>query len=87
MSDARRHFCKLCGSALYVSDPRWPDLVHPFASAIDTALPTPPEVVHMMLDFAVPWAEVPDGPNDRRFAEYPDESIEDWHNRHGLDGA
>ena len=85
--DAHRHFCKLCGSALYVSDPRWPDLLHPFASAIDTALPTPPEVVHIMLDFAVPWAEVPDGPKDRHFAEYPDESIEDWHKRHGLDGG
>ena len=86
-SDAHRHFCKHCGSALYVSDPRWPDLVHPFASAIDTALPTPPEYVHMMLDSAVPWAEVPDGPDDRRFAQYPGDSIEDWHKRHGLHGG
>jgi len=85
--DAHRRFCKLCGSALYISDPRWPDLVHPFASAIDTALPAPPEVVHIMLDFAAPWAEVPDSANNRHFAEYPHESIEDWHKRHGLDGA
>ena len=39
-SPAERRFCSRCGSALWVSDPRWPDLVHPFASAIDTPLPT-----------------------------------------------
>ncbi|MFQ5959289.1 MAG: GFA family protein, partial [Alphaproteobacteria bacterium] len=38
-SPARRRFCKLCGSALWLFDPRWPELVHPFASAIDTPLP------------------------------------------------
>ena len=37
-SSARRHFCRVCGSALWVSDPDWPALVHPFASAIDTPL-------------------------------------------------
>ena len=42
LSDAHRHFCKHCGSALYVSDPRWPDLVHPFASAIDSGFSPPP---------------------------------------------
>jgi hypothetical protein len=38
-SPARRHFCKHCASALWVFDPRWPELLHPFASAIDTELP------------------------------------------------
>src|SRR5210317_117635 len=33
LGSARRHFCRLCGSALWVSDPAWPELVHPFASA------------------------------------------------------
>ena len=47
-SSTRRHFCGRCGSALWVSDPAWPDLVHPFASAIDTDLPRPPERVHIM---------------------------------------
>ena len=23
LSEARRHFCKLCGSALWLADPRW----------------------------------------------------------------
>ncbi|WP_371304238.1 GFA family protein [Azospirillum sp. B510] len=79
-----RHFCKRCGTALWAEDPAWPELVHPFASAIDTPLPTPPERVHIMLDFKAPWVEVPSGPNDVHFARYPDESLEAWHRRHGL---
>ncbi|MEM7225114.1 MAG: GFA family protein [Pseudomonadota bacterium] len=83
-STARRHFCKKCGSALWVFDPRWPELIHPFASAIDTPLPTPPEQIHIMLDFKAPWVEVPAGP---RFTEYPEESLAKWHARHGLTSA
>ena len=83
-SPARRHFCKACGSALWVFDPRWPELVHPFASAIDTALPTPPERVHIMLDFKAPWVPVPSGPQDATFAAYPEDSLAQWHAKHGL---
>ena len=36
-SSARRYFCARCGSALWVWDPTWPELVHPHASAIDAA--------------------------------------------------
>ena len=35
-SSAIRSFCGECGSALWLFDPQWPELVHPFASAIDT---------------------------------------------------
>ncbi len=83
-SEARRHFCRHCGSALWVFDPRWPDLVHPFASAIDTALPVPPERVHIMLGSKANWVEVPEGARESHFEEYPAESIADWHARHGL---
>lgn len=83
-SPGRRHFCRHCGSALWVADPRWPEWVYPFASAIDSALPVPPETVHIMLDFAAPWVEIPRGRNHRHFPRYPDESIVDWHRRHGL---
>ena len=85
-SECRRHFCRRCGSALWVSDPRWPDLMHPFASAVDTPLPTPPERANIMLDFAVPWADVPTGDGEIRFAEYPAESIEAWHRARGIFG-
>ncbi len=38
---ADRHYCKRCGTPLWVSDEQWPELVHPFASVIDTELPKP----------------------------------------------
>jgi len=83
-SAARRHFCGICGSALWVFDPNYPELVHPFASAIDTPLPKPPQRDHIMLDYAAPWCEIPSGPNERHFPEFPEESLADWHQRHGL---
>jgi len=85
VSPAQRKFCKLCGSALWVWDPRWPELVHPFASAIDTALPVPPERTHLMVDSRAPWVEVHNGDTDKVFGDYPDESIAEWHKRHGLE--
>lgn len=83
-SSGQRHFCRCCGSALWLYDPTWPDLIHPHASAIDTPLPVPPDHVHMMLGSRTPWVEVARGPGDRCFDEYPDESLADWHTRHGL---
>ena len=65
-------------------DPRWPELVHPLASAIDTPLPTPPERTHLMLDSKPSWVEVHRGPRDRSYPGYPEESIADWHDRLGL---
>ena len=50
-----RSFCKICGTALWGWHPDWPDLLHPFASAIDTDLPVPPARSHIMLDFKAPW--------------------------------
>jgi hypothetical protein len=84
-SPARRYFCSSCGSALWVYDPRWPELVHPFASAVDTPLLEPPEMVRIMLEFAAPWCEIPEErEGERHFERYPEESIEEWHHRHGL---
>jgi hypothetical protein len=42
ISEMERNFCRFCGSCLWIYDPHWPDLVHPFASAIDTPSPNPP---------------------------------------------
>jgi hypothetical protein len=83
-SPAERHFCGVCGSALWLWDPRWPDLVHPHASAIDTPLPKPPERTHLLLDSKAPWVEVRADPQDKRFDGFPDESIAEWHERLGL---
>lgn len=84
-SPAQRHFCKHCGTALYVYDPRWPDLVHPFASAVDTPLPATPETQHIMLEAKPAWVEVlPADDQNIHFTGYPDQSIEDWHKSRGL---
>jgi len=83
-SPAQRSFCRNCGSALWLHDPRWPDLLHPFASAIDTPLPDPPQTVHIMLGSRANWVPVETRPGDQCFDAYPDESLEEWHHRHGL---
>ena len=81
LSPARRHFCAHCGSALWAWDPRWPELIHPFASAIDTPLPLPPERTHLMLASRANWVELHADPQDHQFESYPDESIAEWHTR------
>ncbi|GGI78072.1 GFA family protein [Legionella impletisoli] len=82
LSSGRRHFCKQCGSCLWVSDPNWPQLIHPFASAIDTPLPKAPETIHMMVEFAVSWCDIPD--KELKYQNYPPLSIEAWHKKHEL---
>lgn len=82
-SPAARHFCARCGSGLWLFDPRWPELVHPFASAIDTPLPKPSETTHIMLEFKAGWVDDPGASATRLHQRYPDESIEDWHIRTG----
>ncbi len=84
LSPAERRFCQLCGSALWVWDPRWPGLVHPFASAIDSELPRPPERTHLMLDFRASWVTAGQDTQDKLFPRYPDESIAAWHERLNL---
>lgn len=84
ISSAQRRYCTHCGSALWVFDPGWPDLVHPFASAIDTDLPVPPARTHLMLRYKASWVEPVIGPHDLAFDLYPEQSIEAWHKSRGL---
>jgi len=79
-----RHFCPKCGSALWVWDRRWAEWVYPFASAIDTKLPVPKERQHILLGSKANWVPVPKGRTEKRFREYPRESILDWHRKRGL---
>lgn len=83
-SKAERKFCLQCGSALWLWDPRWPELIHPHASAIDTPLPKPPEVVEGMLEFVANWVDVPKGKGHRHYQAFPFESLAEWHERQGL---
>ncbi|MER8381951.1 GFA family protein [Mesorhizobium sp. M0189] len=84
ISTGERSFCTKCGTALWLYDPTWPELVHPFASAIDTNLPKPPEKVHLMLKYKANWVEPDIGKGDKVFDVYPEESIADWHKRTGM---
>lgn len=84
ISSGERHYCTRCASALWLFDPEWPELIHPFASAIDSELPIAPSKVHLMLRFKPDWVVVEAGPEDRTFDLYPEESLEDWHKRNGV---
>lgn len=84
-SPAERNFCSKCGSPLWLWDPRWPNLLHPHASAIDSDLPVPPEHTHLMLDCRANWVQPCFREGDKQFAGYPDESIAEWHQRLGLE--
>ncbi len=53
---------RACGTALWLFIPEWPELIHPFASAIETMLPVPPAHAHVMLAFKAPWVEVTERP-------------------------
>ena len=83
-STAHRHFCKHCGSALWAWDEQWPEWVHPHASAIDTALPLAPERCHILLDSKANWVVADHGEKEHHFQHFPEESLQEWHRRHGL---
>lgn len=86
VSEAERVFCSRCGSCLWLFDPSWPELVHPFASAIDTELPPPSERVHVSLDSKASWVPLRRGQRDRHYQKFSGESLEEWHRRHGQGG-
>lgn len=84
ISTGERRFCRECGSALWLYDPTWPELVHPFASAIDTHLPKPQSRVHLMLKYKAGWVQPDIRTGDLAFDLYPSESIAEWHLRNGV---
>ena len=84
ISSGRRYFCAKCGTALWLWDPSWPELVHPHAGAIDTELPMPPDNVHCLIDSKASWVKIEGKPGDPQFANYPDMSLEKWHESKGL---
>ena len=83
-STGERNFCTRCGTALWLYDPRWPELVHPHASAVDTALPAAPERVHIFVADRPGWVPLPEGPAEIHFDQYPELSLAEWHRKHGL---
>lgn len=80
---SERNFCSNCGTMLWLWDGSWPELIHPFASAIDTDLPVPDEMVCIFEDSKPAWARYPEG-KKQVYKQYPTESLEDWHKKHNL---
>lgn len=87
LSNHKRHFCSECASCLWAYDDRYPDQIHPFASAIDTPLPKPDDYCHIMTDFKLNHVEIPQGSNIQRHARYPTLGIAEWHKQHGIYGT
>ncbi|KAK2752829.1 hypothetical protein FQN55_005961 [Onygenales sp. PD_40] len=79
---SERNFCSNCSAMLWLWDRQWPELIHPFASAIDTELPVPEEMVCVLADSKVPWARWPEG-KKVVYEGYPEESLEGYHKKNG----
>jgi len=84
ISTGERNFCPRCATALWLFDPSWPELIHPFASAIDTPLPAAPWRVHLMLADKPDWVPLQAGPQDECHDRYPALSLDEWHRKTGL---
>lgn len=69
---------------LWLWDKHWPELIHPFASAIDTDLPIPDELVCVRGDSKPAWVRWPEGKKSVFEGFNGDVSIEDWHKQKGL---
>jgi len=80
---SERNFCSNCSAMLWLWDKTWPELIHPFASAIDTELPMPDEMVCCMADSKPAWVRWPEGMKSI-YENYGDYSIEEWHKKHGV---
>lgn len=81
---SRRHFCKVCGTTLWIYNPTYAEFVYPCATAIDTPLPRTDEISHNMLGYKPDWIPVPEGPEHAHNTYYPEGGIEQWHRDRGL---
>ena len=68
---------------LWLWDKSWPELIHPFASAIDTELPIPEEMICVRGDSKPKWVRWPEGKKQVFQGFNGDVSIEQWHKDHG----
>ncbi|KAI9840051.1 MAG: hypothetical protein M1819_000244 [Sarea resinae] len=80
---SQRSFCSECSTMLWLWDAQWPELIHPFASSVDTELPAPPRMVCVMGGSKPDWVRWPEG--DKSVHEfYGETSLEGWHRKNGL---
>jgi len=81
---SQRSFCSNCSSMLWLWDHHWPELIHPFASAIDTELPVPEEMVCVRGDSKPKWVRWPEGKKSVHEGFNGEVSIEGWHRETGV---
>lgn len=80
---SERSFCSNCSTMLWLWDHHWPELIHPFAPAIDTELPVPDEMVCIMDSSKPAYVRWPEGKKTVHKL-YGNESLEGWHKKHNL---
>ncbi|KAI0267060.1 Mss4-like protein [Gloeopeniophorella convolvens] len=81
-ASSERHFCSKCSAMLWLWDETWPELLHPFASAIDEPELKPPEEMTVLMTGSAPaYVRLPEG-NKKTYKAYPTASLEEWHKKH-----
>ncbi|RDB14920.1 putative glutathione-dependent formaldehyde-activating enzyme [Hypsizygus marmoreus] len=81
IATSERNFCSKCSSMLWLYDETWPDLIHPFASAIDSPeLKAPETIVCIKLDSKPAYVRLPEG-NKKIYQGYGPDSLEKWHKK------
>ncbi|EYE91252.1 GFA family protein [Aspergillus ruber CBS 135680] len=80
---SERSFCSNCSTMLWLWDHHYPELIHPFASAIDTDLPVPKEMVCVMDSSKPNWVRWPEGAKSTH-EMFGGDSLEGWHKKHML---
>ncbi|KAJ3781323.1 Mss4-like protein [Lentinula aff. detonsa] len=84
IASSERNFCSKCSSMLWLYDEHWPELIHPFASAIDSPELEPPvTMVCIKLDSKPEYVRLPEGKKEI-YDGYGKYSLEDWHKEHNL---
>ncbi|KAJ7342970.1 Mss4-like protein [Mycena albidolilacea] len=84
VASSERNFCSKCSAMLWLYDKTWPELIHPFASAIDSpALQIPDKMVCVKVDSKPDYVRLPEGPKEV-YEKYGSESLESWHKKNGF---
>ncbi|KAM6490037.1 Mss4-like protein [Amanita muscaria] len=81
---SERSFCSQCSSMLWLYDATWPELLHPFATAIDSPeLPPPQTMVCIKMADKPSYVRLPEGEKEIH-ADYSPLSLEEWHKNNNL---
>ncbi|KAF5317482.1 hypothetical protein D9619_013158 [Psilocybe cf. subviscida] len=82
-ASSERNFCKRCSSMLWLYDKQWPELIHPFASAIDSPkLESPDTMLCIKLDSKPDYVRLPEGKKEE-YSGYGPLSLAEWHKKNG----